>query len=153
MAQKRFAPPAAVPRHAADFRSDSPFGGPTTSPDNSEIIGWEVFIAYGNPTTIFAPVIRYQGEPLHASNCAHCFYCGTWIQSSGSVHHSRQHLTTHPPRREGPGDRSPDIVQGSCQLFFSRSEPMTLLDFFQETPVSASIPTEGLLRQVTKVLR
>jgi hypothetical protein len=90
MDRKRFAPPVQILRHNANFRPDFFGEGPNPSPDGQEIIPWEGFTDQGNPTAVFAPVIREQG--------------GTWIQYSGSVHHDRQHLTTDPPRKEGPGD-------------------------------------------------
>jgi hypothetical protein len=77
-------PTGPVPRHNAYFRPDFPWEGPNMSPDSHEIFEEEEFTDQGNPTTIFAPVIRYQGEPLHASNSEHCFQCETWIQYSGS---------------------------------------------------------------------
>jgi hypothetical protein len=68
------------------------------------------------------------------------------------MRHSRQHLNTHPPHTEDPSERSPDIVQGMCHLILRPGELMTLLVSLQETPLSASIPTDRFLRQVTTVL-
>jgi hypothetical protein len=71
-----------MPHHRQHFRPERVEGGPDTRLDGHQIVGWDMFLERGAPTTIFAPVVRSEGEMVHARNRVYCFQCRTWIQGS-----------------------------------------------------------------------
>lgn len=143
-----------MPAHGKHFREthhppDSP---PLRTFDQLEILGWDLFVYEGEPSPLFAPIVRHDGREVHASNRVFCNVCRRWLAFAGSVTHYKAHAGLH--ARAAAAAEATDAVTVAIYSFaLSRGEPLSVLDFLRRTPLQEAIPSAATFRTVAKALQ
>jgi hypothetical protein len=131
-----------IPSHTRHFRDTgrSPDSPPQRTIDDLEIIGWDSFTHYGEPTPLFAPIVRHQGTDLHASSRAYCNAYRRCISRARSISHDTQHVALH-RRRTGTIEATDEVTTSIYSFVLSRGEPLSCLEFLRRTPIQEAIPS------------
>jgi hypothetical protein len=132
-----------ISAHERYFRDTGrvPDSPPQKTSDDFDITGWDTFLTSGEQTPLFAPIVRYDGRDVHASNRVFCNFCRRWITYSGSVSHYKNHAELHSRTISG-SHTDDDVTMAIYSFVLARGEPLTIFEFLRRTPLRETIPSD-----------